>query len=57
MHIQKSLTLQLFDEEVETFEVIMVLAENHACDLPTSKETDRVRSLVRRIDKGTNGEE
>ena len=55
MHIQKSLTLVLFNEEVEAFEMILVLAENHACDLPVSKETDRVRALVRTIDKESSG--
>ncbi len=55
MHIQESLTLQLVFEEVETLEIILVLAGKHECDLPVPKETDRVRALVRTIDKGISG--
>jgi len=55
MFAHKSLTLILDNGEVDVFETILSLAENHASDLVVSEEIDEVRNFIRVLSKTIEG--
>ena len=48
-NVQKSLSITVYNGGVDTMELILVLAENHATDL-VEEDKNKVRELIRQID-------